>query len=61
MVGKGRVGAGKLVCFSCDSNEAEAIVTAFGSGLCPHASIVSDVSGNSHSCSVVGIICGPGQ
>lgn len=35
-------------------------MTAFGSCLCLYASIVGDVSGNLHSCSVMGIICGPG-
>lgn len=53
--------AGKLVGFSCDSGEAESTMTASGFDLCPHASIVSDVSGSLRSCSVVGIICGPGQ
>lgn len=61
MAGEVGEGAGKLVCFSCDSNKAEANMTAFGSGLCPHASIVSDVSGKAHSCGVAGIVCGPGQ
>ena len=46
--------AGKLVSFSCDSGEAESTTTASGFDLCPHASIVSDISGSLSSCSVVG-------
>jgi hypothetical protein len=43
-------GGGKLVCFSYDFNEADSNMTTFGLCLCLCASIVSDVSGNLHSC-----------